>query len=59
MKLWSWYAHSWYFAPAWLPWMHQLEIGFDLRRWMLGVSFAGRLYWLQLGPINIEYRSGL
>jgi hypothetical protein len=57
MKLYSWYAHSWYFFPG--PWMHELEIGFDLRRWMLGFSFAGKLYWLQLGPIEISYRAGL
>lgn len=56
MNPWSWYAHSWYFFPAW---MHELEIGFDLRRWMLGIAFAGRLYWLQIGPFHIEYRTGL
>ena len=39
--------------------MHQLEIGFDIRRWMLGVSFAGRLYVLKIGPIIIAYQAGL
>ena len=59
MKLWAWYGHSWYFAPEWFPWLAEMEAGFDLRRWLFGVSFGGKLYTLEFGPLFITYRSGL
>ena len=58
MKLWSWYAHAWYFSPD-VVWCDEIELSFDLRQWLVGVSFAGRYYWLQLGPIHLSYRAGL
>ena len=59
MILYRWYAHSWYFTPSWLPWLHQIELTYDLRHWAVGISFAGRLYTLSVGPLCISYQSGL
>lgn len=46
MKLWSWYAHSWYPGNRW-------EIGFDLRRWAIGASQRQRETTLFLGPLIV------
>lgn len=60
MKLYSWYAHSWYFLPDWeWAWLHELEIGFDLRQWFVGAWFIRNHFGLHLGPIHFSYRMGL
>lgn len=51
MKLWTWYSHSWY-PGSW-------EIGFDLRRWSVGIYFRTREGGVFLGPIFICYDRSL
>lgn len=58
MKFWSWYAHAWYFNPEWRMY-DEIETGFDLRRWLFGISFGGKLYTVEIGPVFFSYRSGL
>lgn len=52
MKLWSWYSHSWYPVDGW-------EIGFDLRRWMLGWFYRESYFTAFAGPIIICYDRSL
>lgn len=50
MKLWAWYAHSWYFDTRWL---RTLEVGFDLRCWALGFYHRTGETGFYVGPIIV------
>ena len=58
MKLYSWYGHAWYFSPDFV-WCDEIVLEYDLRVWLLGLSFAGKRYALHVGPFHLSYRAGL